>query len=71
VKGRDVIKKIASEAERRGGEWRFCREGAYHCIYMLDGMVIRVPRHKEVGENLVMDIFKDSQDVLGKGWWRK
>jgi hypothetical protein len=47
------------------------REGANHTIYALDDVVIPIPRHKELGENLAVDIFKECQDVLGKGWWKK
>lgn len=71
MKKRDLIRRIASEAKRQKVEWTFHREGANHTIYTLDGVVIPVPRHTEVGETLAMDIFKECQGVLGKGWWRK
>ena len=47
------------------------REGANHTIYVLDGTTIPVPRHRELGERLAEDIFKECQDVLGKGWWKR
>jgi len=71
VKRRDLVKRVAREAKRRGVEWRFCREGGNHSIYLLDGMVVPIPRHNEVCENTAMDIFRDCQDVLGKDWWRR
>jgi hypothetical protein len=71
VKRRDLVKKIAAEAKLQGVPWTLSREGANHTIYTLDGVVIPVPRHTELGENLTVDIFKECQDVLGKGWWRK
>jgi hypothetical protein len=47
------------------------REGANHSVYALDGVMIPVPRHNELGEELAADIFKECQDTLGRGWWRK
>ena len=65
-----MVKKIAAEAKRRGVVWQLAREGANHSVYTLDGVVIPIPRHKELGETFAVDIFKECQDVLGKGWWR-
>jgi hypothetical protein len=70
VKRRDLIKRIAAEAKRQGVEWRRLREGANHSIYALAGEVIPVPRHTELGETFAVEIFKECQGVLGKGWWR-
>jgi hypothetical protein len=71
VKRKDLVKKIAVAARRQKAEWKVLREGANHTIYTLDGTVIPVPRHRELGENLAVDIFKECQDVLGKGWWKR
>lgn len=71
VKRRALVKKIAAEAKRQGVTWTLSREGANHTIYTLNGTVIPVPRHVELGENLALDVFKECQDVLGKGWWKK
>jgi hypothetical protein len=70
VKRRDIIRRIAAEAKRLGLDWQLVREGANHSVYVLDGVMIPIPRHRELGENLAVDIFKECQDVLGKGWWR-
>jgi len=71
VKRRDLVKKIAAAAKRQGVKWEFMREGANHTVYALDGAMIPVPRHTELGEELAVDIFKECQGALGKGWWRK
>jgi hypothetical protein len=65
-----VFKKIAAEAKRRDVGWTLSREGATHSIYLLDGEIIPIPRHSELDERLAMEIFKECQGVLGKGWWR-
>ena len=44
--------------------------GANHSIYILNGEMIPIPRHGELGERLAIEIFKQCQEVLGKGWWR-
>ena len=47
------------------------REGANHTVYTLDGAMIPIPRHKELGEDLAVEIFKECQGAFGKGWWRQ
>jgi hypothetical protein len=71
VKRRDVVRKIAAEAKFQGVRWTLTREGGNHTVYALGGTTVPIPRHNELGENLAVDIFKECQDVLGKGWWRK
>lgn len=66
-----MVKKIAIEAKRQGVDWMLARKGANHTVYTLDGTVVPIPRHGEIGERLAREIFKECQDVLGKGWWRK
>lgn len=70
MKRRDLIRKIAAEAKKQGVGWALSREGANHSVYVLDGEVIPIPRHSEVGERLAVEIFKECQAVFGKGWWR-
>jgi hypothetical protein len=70
VKRRDLVKKIAAEAKQQDASWQLSREGANHSVYVLDGMVVPIPRHRELGENLAAEIFKQCEPVLGKGWWR-
>lgn len=71
MKRRDVIKKIAAAARKRDAEWILSREGANHTVYTLNGVVIPIPRHNELGEIFAVDIFKECEVVLGKGWWKK
>jgi hypothetical protein len=71
VKRREVIRKIAIAARRRRAAWILEREGANHTIYTLNGLVVPIPRHTELGEIFAVEIFKECEDVLGKGWWRK
>jgi hypothetical protein len=71
VKRRDLIREIAAEAERQGAAWECVREGANHSVYVLSNVTVPVPRHRELGERLAEDIFKECESVLGKGWWRR
>lgn len=71
MKRREVIKKIAAAARKQEAEWILAREGANHTVYTLNGVVVPIPRHNELGEIFSVDIFKECEDVLGKGWWKK
>lgn len=68
---RDLTKNIAKAAKAAGVHWGVEREGGNHTIFDLDGKPIAIPRHKEIGENLTTAIYKQTEDKLGKGWWRK
>ncbi|ONI73043.1 hypothetical protein ALI144C_44635 [Actinosynnema sp. ALI-1.44] len=70
MKRRGLVKKIAAAAKRQEVAWQLSREGANHSVYVLDTVIIPVPRHREIGENLAVEIFKECETVLGKGWWR-
>ncbi len=51
--------------------FELARQGANHEVYSLDGLMIPIPRHREVGEGLTEAIYRECQDKLGKGWWRR
>jgi hypothetical protein len=70
-KPRDIVRRIQREAKSQGMEFVKLREGANHTVYDLDGVKIPIPRHREIGEGLTEEIYRECQDKLGKGWWRR
>lgn len=70
TKPRDIVKRIQREAKRQGLVFELEREGAKHTVYRLDGTTIPIPRHREIGEGLTEQIYRECQEKLGKGWWR-
>jgi hypothetical protein len=70
VKRRNFLKKIETEAKRQGIPWALFTEGANHSIYKLGGKKIPVGRHAEIDNRLAETIFKECEDLLGRGWWR-
>jgi hypothetical protein len=68
---RDIVRRIAEEAKRQGLDFGLDREGANHTIYVLDGVIIPIPRHREVNERTTEGIYRECQEKLGKGWWRR
>lgn len=70
-KPRDIVKRISREAKRQNLDFVLHREGANHTVYLLDGTMIPIPRHPEIGEGLTEKIYRECQDKLGKGWWRR
>lgn len=47
------------------------REGAKHTIYLIDGVMIPIPRHSEIDRYTAEAIYKECEPILGKGWWRR
>lgn len=68
---REVIKRIEKAAKRQGKTWAFSNHGGRHDIYTLDGVMIPIPRHTEIADRMAEIIWKECEEVLGKGWWRK
>ncbi|MFZ2242558.1 MAG: hypothetical protein WAV90_23920 [Gordonia amarae] len=70
TKKRDVLKKLRKAAKSAGVEY-VETEGANHTVIKLDGLVVPVPRHNEIDNNLVTGIYKEAAEKLGIDWWKK
>lgn len=70
MKRREIIKRITKEAKAQGVTFDIKREGGSHTVYNLGGCMIPIPRHKEISELTTRDIFIETEDALGKDWWR-
>ena len=70
MRRRDITRRIASEAKRQDLDWVVARQGANHTVYSLDGLKIPIPRHNEIDDKLAVEIFKECEPKLGKGWWK-
>jgi hypothetical protein len=46
------------------------RKGGNHDIWMLDGMMITIPRHNDIPERTTRDIYRECEPKLGKDWWK-
>lgn len=66
----DLIREIRREAKRNGLSFELIRSTGGHDVFSLDGLVIPLPRHREIGSGLTEDIRKQCEPKLGKGWWR-
>ena len=66
----DIIKQIEKAAKAAQLKFILAREGANHTIYELDGVMIPIARHRELGQRYAETIYKQCETKLGKGWWR-
>lgn len=71
TKPRDIVKRISRQAVRQNVTFGLDREGGKHTIYRLGDTIIPVPRQREVNETTTEGIYKQCENELGKGWWRK
>ncbi|MEA2025479.1 MAG: hypothetical protein U9O18_02185 [Chloroflexota bacterium] len=69
MKRRDLIRQIARAAKAKGMPFKRVRSRR-HDVYSLDGLIIPIPRHREIGEGLADDIRKECESKLGMRWWR-
>ena len=46
------------------------REGSAHQIFRCGTVQIAVPRHRELGPKVALEIRVQLEPVLGKRWWR-
>lgn len=47
------------------------RQGGSHEIFQLDGLMIPIPRHNEIDNDLANIICKEAEAKLGKGWYQQ
>ena len=67
----DVIRRIQKQARRDDKTWSLVKHGRRHDLYDLDGVMIPIPRHTEISEQMAQIIWKECESGLGKGWWRR
>lgn len=70
TKRRDIIrnlKRAAKAADLEVAE----TEGGRHTLISIDGLRVPVPRHREIPDDMARTIYKEAEDKLGKGWWKK
>lgn len=65
MKKADLEKRIAKMAKTAGVTW-VSDGGTKHDKYRLNGVVIMIPRHNEIGEMLAKKILKDCDKALGE-----
>ena len=66
-----LLRTIARAANRAGVEWRLVRDRGDHEVWSLDGVLVVVPRHREVNEMTALHILVDLEGLLGPRWWRR
>lgn len=65
-----VIKLLRKAAKARGLTFVSVRQGGNHEIFQLDDLMIPIPRHNDIDNDLAAIIFKEAETKLGKGWNR-
>jgi len=67
----ELLKKISNAAKAACVTWEIDREGGRHTVYKLGGKQIPIGRHAEFGSRYAETVYKQCEDKLGKGWWRR
>lgn len=62
----DIISKIEKAAKAAELKFMQVREGANHTIFDLDGVMIPIARHKELGQRYAEIVYKQCEAKLGK-----
>ncbi|MCR6711952.1 MAG: hypothetical protein NVV57_04305 [Demequina sp.] len=65
MKRADLEKRIRQMARAAGAEWVYLG-GSRHAKYRLGGVMILIPRHREIGEALAAKILKDCERALAR-----
>jgi hypothetical protein len=71
MKHADLVRMIRRGAARAGRGWRRVRQGGEHEIWDPDGLMIVIPRHREVNEVTTGRILRHLESKLGPDWWRR
>ncbi len=62
----DLEKRIRALAKSHGAVWLYVG-GSKHDKFTLNGVVIMIPRHREIGEALAAKILKDCYKAIDGG----
>lgn len=71
TKKRDLLNEIRREARKSGVVFRLMRFGNSHDIWIIGNSRFPIPRHSEINVKTAREIRKESENELGKEWWRK
>jgi hypothetical protein len=66
-----VIRNIEKAAKNAGLTFQYLRQGGNHTIYSLDGLIVPIARHATTDAYLEIRIYKQCEEKLGKGWWKR
>ena len=61
--------EITRKAREQGVTFRKVRSSGKHKVWSLDGVMIPIPKHRELGRGLGEHIRKMAEPVLGERWW--
>lgn len=64
MKRRDVENLVEGLIKQAGLDIDY-RHGANHDKYIVNGRPVPIPRHKEIGEQLVKEIVKQTKKAIG------
>ncbi|MGL4176008.1 MAG: hypothetical protein ACRCSN_08000 [Dermatophilaceae bacterium] len=70
MKRREVIKRITTKAKAHSVSWTLLRQGANHEVWDLDGVMVPIPRHSELGNRVAEMIWTECEARRGEDWWR-
>ena len=68
---RKLLKILNNEANLKGFELRKVREGGNHTIYEIGAIRVPIPMHRELNKNLVLQLVKELEPILGNEWINK
>lgn len=66
----EILGRIQQAAKSAEMKFILLREGANHSIYDLDGVMIPIARHRELGQRYAETVYKQCETKLGRNWWR-
>ena len=71
TKKKDIIKRLRKEAKAKGIEFaQASRHGGNHDIWLLDGLMLPIPRHSEIPDLTARGVYRECEEKLGKDWWK-
>jgi hypothetical protein len=70
MKRDELVRSIRKAAKAQGLEFESLRQGAEHEVFVLGGVRVTIPRHREIGPKMEFEIRRALEPVLGPRWWR-
>jgi hypothetical protein len=71
VKRDELVRRIGNAAKAAGTEWHMVRHSGSHEVWSCGGVLVAIPRHREIAEGTAEDVMKRVEQALGERWWRR
>ncbi|AHW65689.1 hypothetical protein CGLY_16580 (plasmid) [Corynebacterium glyciniphilum AJ 3170] len=71
TKRQKLLRDIRRQAKKTGVSYRESEGDRHTIVHLGTGRPVPIPRHNEIPERTTEAIYKETEEYLGKRWWKQ